>query len=158
MNQGLDLKIMNNKNHKKATTIPIDLIAPCGMNCRLCWGFIRDRNSCPGCFRDNGQESKKSKYRTTCKIRNCDRLAKGKTKYCSDSCDDFPCARLKQLDKRYKAKYEMSMIDNLQIISAAGIRNFIRNEKIKWKCPECGGLICVHKPICLACGYEWRVG
>jgi hypothetical protein len=50
----------------------------------------------------------------------------------------------------------MSMIDNLEIISETGIRHFIRNEKEKWSCSECGRLICVHKPQCLYCGHKWR--
>ena len=137
---------------KKSVTIPIDLIAPCGMNCRICWGYIREKNSCPGCLRNHGQESKKSKYRSTCKIRNCEQIAKGKIRFCSDKCDSFPCTRLKQLDKRYRTKYGMSMIDNLKMINDVGIRQFIRNEKVKWVCPGCGGLLCVHKPACLFCG------
>ena len=145
------------KTHRIMTaTIPTNLIAPCGMNCRLCWGYIREKNTCPGCLGLNGQESNKSKCRTKCKIRKCERASKGNTKYCSDRCVSFPCARLKQLDKRYRTKYEMSMIDNLKMINEFGIRLFIRNEKEKWICPECGELICVHRPTCHSCGYKWR--
>ena len=144
------------KTKRKWATIATDLIAPCGMNCRLCRGFIREKNTCPGCLRINSQESQKSKYRTTCEIRNCEKRTKGKTKYCSDSCDIFPCARLKQLDRRYRIKYGMSMIDNLKMINEVGVRTFIRNEKSKWICPECGEMICVHKPVCLSCGYKWH--
>ena len=147
---------MIERHRKKATTIPTDLIAPCGMNCRLCWGNIREKNTCPGCLKINHQESHKSKCRTTCKIRNCEQLAKSKTKYCSDSCDTYPCTRLKQLDKRYRTKYGMSMIDNLQMIQGFGIRKFIQNEKIKWPCTKCGKLICVHRPTCLTCGHKWN--
>lgn len=138
------------------TTIPTDLIAPCGMNCRLCWGYIREKNTCPGCQSINRQESPKSKCRTTCIIRNCEQLSKGNTKYCSDRCDRYPCSRLKKLDIRYRNKYGMSMIDNLQMIDEVGIRRFIQNEKSKWICPECGHLICVHRPACLTCGYKWN--
>lgn len=141
---------------KKPMTIPRDLIAPCGMNCRLCWGYIREKNSCPGCLRIELQESKKSKHRTTCMIRDCEHLANGPARHCSEKCDRFPCTRLKQLDKRYRAKYGMSMIENLINISASGIGDFIRSEKEKWTCPECGDLICVHKPTCLGCGYSWN--
>ena len=137
-------------------TIPIKLIAPCGMNCRLCWGYIREKNTCPGCLSKEIQESQKSKYRTTCKIRNCERITKGKTKYCSENCGGFPCTRLRQLDKRYRSKYGMSMIENLRIIYETGIKQYILNEKLKWICPECGEMICVHKPICLSCGYPWH--
>jgi hypothetical protein len=141
---------------KKKTTIPINLVAPCGMNCRLCWGYIRERNRCPGCRRIDNQDSQKSEYRNRCRIKNCEQITKSEIKYCSDRCESFPCARLKQLDKRYRTKYGMSMIDNLKMINKFGIRDFIRNEKVKWICPECGKMICVHRPICLSCGYKWH--
>jgi len=144
---------MKNQQH---TTIPTDLIAPCGMNCRLCWGHIREKNRCPGCRSISRQDSDKSKYRSTCIIRNCGQLIKSQAKYCSDRCDRYPCARLKNLNKRYRTKYGMSMIDNLQMIDGVGIRKFIQNEKTKWICPECGNLICVHRPTCLTCGHKWN--
>ena len=134
-----------------ANTIPTKLIAPCGMNCRLCRAYIRDKNTCPGCL---GDDSLKSRYCVTCKIKNCEHIATGKARYCF-SCGNFPCTRLKQLDKRYRTKYGMSMIENLKTIRDFGIRHFIRNEKRKWACPQCGDLICVHKPKCLSCEYEW---
>lgn len=28
------------------------LIAPCGMNCQLCYAFQREKNKCPGCLGD----------------------------------------------------------------------------------------------------------
>ena len=45
---------------KNSRTIPVKLIAPCGMNCRLCWGYVREKNSCPGCLRIDTHESQKS--------------------------------------------------------------------------------------------------
>lgn len=140
---------------KKSTTIPISLIAPCGMNCRLCLGYIREKNTCPGCRMINKQGSKKSECRNRCSIKNCEQIANGKIKYCSNSCGRFPCARLKQLDKRYRTRYQMSMIENLKMIDEFGIKHFIRNEKEKWLCRECGEMICVHRTACLSCGYKW---
>lgn len=136
--------------------MPVDLIAPCGMNCSLCWGYLRKNNSCPGCLRIEKEETHKSKHRSSCLIRDCEQLAKSKSRYCSSSCEKFPCTRLKQLDKRYQAKYGMSMLDNLKAIEETGIRNFVRSEKEKWRCPTCGEKLCVHKPACLSCGFTWN--
>ena len=147
---------MTKTYRKKTTTIPTYLIAPCGMNCRLCWGYVREKNTCPGCLGADSRESQKSKFRNTCKIRNCEQLTRGKSGYCSDCCERFPCARLKQLDKRYRTKYGMSMIANLKMIQEGGIRKFIQNEKRKWICPECGEMSCVHRPSCLSCGNDWH--
>ena len=132
--------------------IPTALIGPCGMNCRLYSAYTRDREACPGCRGDN---SLKAISCVSCRIKNCEEMANAKIKYCF-GCDSFPCLRLKHLDKRYRTKYGMSMIGNLENIREFGIRQFIRNEKKRWACPQCGVLICVHKPQCISCGYKWR--
>lgn len=133
-------------------TIPVTLIAPCGMNCRLCRAYGREKNACPGC---RGDDSLKSKACVTCRIKNCEKLRKGKHMYCF-SCDGFPCAALNHLDYRYRTKYAMSMIGNLMMIKELGIRHFTRNEVKRWACPACGTIICVHKGNCIRCGHNWR--
>lgn len=140
------------KRSTTTNTMPTTLIAPCGMNCRLCRAYIRDKKACPGC---RGDDSLKSKSCVTCRIKNCEKIMKGRVKYCF-SCGSFPCARLNHLDKRYRTKYGMSMIDNLENIRKFGIRHFIRNEEERWTCPQCGEIICVHKPQCLYCQHKWR--
>jgi hypothetical protein len=136
------------KSSKKNPT----LIAPCGMNCRLCYAYARNKRACPGC---RGDDSVKSKTRVICRIKNCEKMVQGGYWYCF-ICDSFPCERLKHLDKRYRTKYGMSMVDNLVHIKKFGIRHFIENEKERWTCPECGEIICVHKPQCLACEHMRR--
>lgn len=143
---------MTSKSSTKTTAISTKLIAPCGMDCRLCIAYTRDRNPCPCCRGDN---SVKPKTRVICLIKNCEEMKKAKVNYCY-GCDSFPCARLNDLDKRYRAKYGMSMIKNLENIKKLGIRQFIRNEREKWRCPECGEILCVHKPQCLYCQNTWR--
>ena len=143
---------MKKSNSQKLNSITSTLIAPCGMNCRLCRAYTREKNACPGCRED---DSLKSKTRVICKIKICEEFTKGKIKYCS-SCDSFPCKNLNHLDKRYRTKYGMSMIDNLENIKQFGIRNFIRQEKEKWACSKCGEIICVHKEGCILCGNKWR--
>lgn len=145
---------MKKPSQQPTTTISADLIAPCGMNCRLCWGYIREKNTCPGCRMITSPESPKSKHRTTCKIRNCDYIQQEENTYCSDRCPRFPCPRLKQLDQRYRTRYGMSMIDNLKMIRESGIDPFIKHEEQRWICPQCGELMCIHRPGCLTCGYE----
>jgi hypothetical protein len=115
------------------------LIAPCGMNCNLCIAYLREKDNCPGC---NLQEED-SKYCRKCIIKNCKILKEKKWEYCSSKCEKFPCTRLRNLDKRYKEKYEMSMIENLDFISENGIRKFIKNEKKRWT--RDGKVYCVHR-------------
>ncbi len=126
------------------------LIAPCGMNCALCLAYQREKNKCPGC---NFVDASHPVTRSRCRIKKCNFFALGKSRFCFD-CNKFPCTRLRQLDKRYKTKYGMSMIGNLNNINEGGIRKFIREEKVKWTCHNCGDLVCVHRDDCLQCGVQ----
>ena len=121
-----------------------ELIAPCGMTCGACLAYLRERNRCPGC---KGSDKDKPITRTKCKIKTCIKMVSG---FCSD-CEDFPCDRLNHLDKRYRSKYNMSMIANLKLIQANGIEQFLIHETERWKCPACGGVICIHNRICQTC-------
>ena len=141
------------KTHKKITLykadkeIKLKMIAPCGMNCALCSGFLREKKPCPGCRNMNENTPE---YCRKCIIRNCLHIMESTNAFCFD-CNKFPCKRLNLLDKRYRGKYFMSMIENLGFIKANGIRKFIKYEKDRWTCPECGGILCVHKGMCLIC-------
>lgn len=122
-------------------------IAPCGMNCLLCLAYQREKNHCPGCNAPGGNQTK---GRAACRIKLCPERLSGK-RFCF-ACAKFPCPRLKHLDKRYRTKYGMSMIENLQGIEKSGIKAFLQNEKEKWACPKCVSLLCVHRPVCQNCG------
>lgn len=124
------------------------LIAPCGMNCAICLGYLRDKNKCYGC---RTPMPDKPKSRSQCRIKNCELLKKAASKFCYE-CEKYPCTRLKQLDKRYRTKYLMSMIENLENIKKFGLDQFVRNEHDRWLCKKCGGTICVHRGYCLNCG------
>lgn len=123
-------------------------IAPCGMNCSLCIAYQRGKNNCLGC---NGSDDNKPKHCTVCRIKYCEEQIQTESGFCY-SCPKFPCKRLKQLDTRYRTKYGMSMIQNLQIIKLQGIENFVEMEIKKWICQKCGSLICVHREKCQTCG------
>lgn len=138
------------KNKSKISTP--SLIAPCGMNCSLCRAYARERNPCPGC---RGDDSAKTKTRMQCGIKKCEKLTDSGNDYCF-SCSDFPCKSLLHLDSRYKAKYAMSMIENLASICKFGIQEFVKKEIERWTCQQCGEVICVHKPDCSSCGHVWN--
>jgi len=122
------------------------LIAPCGMNCALCLAFQREKRKCPGCRNDSKDKPFHCKK---CSIVYCENLSENK-RFCYE-CSKFPCARIKQLDKRYKNKYHMSMIDNLLLIKKSGVKLFTEKENKKWRCKKCGNLISVHRENCLIC-------
>lgn len=126
-----------------------EMIAPCGMNCGLCTRQFRSKDTCAGC---RGNQESLPTYCTVCRIRNCDEFADGAAAFCFE-CARFPCPRLRRLDLRYRTKYGMSMIENLESIQANGLARFISTERKRWACPECGGVICVHKHECVYCGH-----
>jgi len=131
------------------------LIAPCGMNCAICSGYLALKYGvkskgirmpyCAGCRpRDKQCAFLKKK---------CHLLLESKVQYCYE-CDDFPCITLQHLEKRYKTFFRMSMVDNLRYIKNNGMEKFLEKEEQKWKCPECGAVICCHNGICFNCGLD----
>ena len=83
----------------------------------------------------------------------CELLGKGKVRFCYE-CEAFPCKRLNSLDKRYRTKYHMSMIENLECIQEHGLEQYLEREEEKWRCPECGAVICCHNGLCLNCNLD----
>lgn len=135
-------------------SLKTSLIAPCGMNCAICLGYLREKDKCPGC---RGIDIHKPDYCVHCRIKNCERLQNVKPGFCFQ-CKKFPCVRLRQLDKRYRTRYNMSMLENLENIREFGIRKFVANQKDRWTCPDCGGTICVHRGYCYSCGKKyWEI-
>jgi hypothetical protein len=140
---------MENKSLKE------QLIAPCGMNCALCSAYLALKNDLrkEGIFRT---------YCEGCRIRNkecaflkkrCPLLLKNKIAYCYE-CPTFPCKHLQTIDKRYRGRYHMSMIENLKYIKANGISTFLKDQRKKWKCPTCDGNISCHNGLCFKCDLE----
>jgi hypothetical protein len=131
------------------------LIAPCGINCAVCSAYQsmdKDLNKlgfrrkyCPGCI-PRGKNCLHMGHQ-------CELLREGKVRFCFE-CDTFPCKRLKALDKRYSGKYRTNVIENLKNIQANGMDAFLEKEKVKWRCPTCGGVICCHSGQCLSCSLQ----
>jgi len=129
------------------------LIAPCGMNCGICKGYLaysrgipKERGKvihCLGCLPRN----------KNCFIkRGCKKLAKNEIKFCFE-CVDMPCENLDRLDRRYRKRYGMSMVENLIELKEKGMEKFLEAQEQKYKCPQCGDVISVHDRKCYACGH-----
>ncbi len=125
-------------------------IAPCGLNCSLCLAYQRDKNHCNGC---NGSDDHKAYHCIECRIRNCEEK-KGNKKLLCSKCKKYPCRRIKDLEKRYTNRYNVSIYKNFEDIKILGIRKFIKNEKVKWQCDKCGKYFCMHREKCLFCGNQ----
>jgi hypothetical protein len=133
----------------------VELIAPCGMNCAICSAYLAYQHdvrskgigmpSCIGCRPRDRQCAFLKK--------GCELLLADKVTYCYE-CSGFPCERLERLDRRYRTRFRMSMIQNLEYIRDNGINKFLVKEQEKWECPECGGLICCHNGLCFRCDVD----
>ena len=127
------------------------VIAPCGMTCGICIGHMREKKPCGGCkARD---DLSKPETCRSCSIVNCEFLAKTESGFCYD-CDKYPCTRLKRLDKRYRINYDMSMVENLDLINNKGLETFLTLEESRWKCLSCGSGLSVHRDSCIYCNAE----
>ena len=132
-----------------------EIIAPCGMNCALCSGYLAlqyDVKSkgirmpyCKGCRpRDKNCAFLKKK---------CELLLNKSVMFCFE-CPDFPCERLNRLDKRYQTLFRMSMIQNLKYLKQKGMAAFLKTQEEEWRCPTCGSVICCHNGICFSCSVD----
>lgn len=132
-----------------------ELIAPCGMNCAICSGYLAFLNDVrskgikmPYCMGCRPRDKKCSFLKKRCQL-----LLSGKIKYCYQ-CKDYPCTNLEHIDNRYRTSYKMSMIENLEYIKKYGVGKLLKSEEKKWKCSGCGEVICCHNGICFNCEME----
>jgi hypothetical protein len=132
-----------------------ELITPCGMNCRVCSTYLAFENN----LKEKGIQIP---YCKGCRPRNkncallkkrCIKLSNNEVHYCYE-CIDFPCKNLMTIDKRYRERYRMSLIENLQLVKRDGINLFLSYEELKWRCPQCGGIISCHNGICFTCDFD----
>ncbi|MGA1872899.1 MAG: DUF3795 domain-containing protein [Thermoplasmatota archaeon] len=138
----------NSLIHSKTITI-VDpsLIAPFGLNCGTCRFHLKERKPCPGC---RTEDFDKPKTLFNCAIRNCDIPRSNDSDFCYD-CGEFPCRDLDRLAKRYKTKYYADVLENLMSIKEIGLRRFMEEERRKWTCSRCQGIISVHTGACSIC-------
>jgi hypothetical protein len=138
-----------------ATPLTADLIAPCGMNCGICKTYLAYSRGvpykkgavshCPGCLVRN----------KNCAFikRDCAKTRQKQVRFCYE-CADMPCPNLTRIDALYRARYGMSMVENLKAIQKNGMDAFLKSQAEKYRCPNCGDLVSVHDGKCYACGYQ----
>lgn len=127
------------------------MLAPCGMNCAVCYKHVGIRKSgkpCEGCL---NSDSGKPEHCRKCKIKSCV-IEKGCT-HCYE-CIDFPCKLIKNFEKSYIKRYNTSLIKNSQRAKEIGVANFLEQDREKWICSKCGGVFSMHDGICSECGNE----
>lgn len=131
---------------KKTIPFEIAMLAPCGINCTVCYVHLRAKKPCAGC-RSNGDGM--PQHCRVCRIKDC-ALGRG-VEFCSE-CSEYPCKIIKRLDKSYRQRYQFSLIESALRLKADGAEVFLQDEQKRWICGYCGGLISLHDQICSECG------
>lgn len=124
------------------------MFAPCGMNCKVCYKHCYHRKPCVGCM-ENSQG--KPEHCRKCKIKDC--LKEKRLAYCYE-CGEFPCARIRNLEKSYNKRYNASLVENSRFVRQEGLSAFLERQKEKYTCPVCGGIISIHDFECSEC--QWK--
>ena len=58
---------------------------------------------------------------------------------------------LKNLEKSYNKRYQASLIENSRFVQEQDLGHFMEQQKIKYTCPKCGGIISIHDKECSEC-------
>lgn len=128
------------------THISVSFFAPCGMNCMVCYVHLKKKKPCTSCY---GDDSNKPERCRRCKIKNC--AVSKELKYCYQ-CNEFPCRLVKNLEKSYLKRYQVSLVNNNRMVQKDGIESFLKSEVEKWECPFCKGVVSLHDGKCSGCG------
>lgn len=125
--------------------IEIIMFAPCGMNCKVCYKHCYSKKPCAGCL---NSDIGKPEHCRKCKIKEC--VKDKELSYCYE-CFEYPCKQIKKLEKSYNARYDASLLENSKYVKGNGIIAFMEQQKEKFTCFACGGIISIHDRECSQC-------
>jgi hypothetical protein len=124
------------------------MLAPCGMNCMVCYVHLKKVKPCCGCLSESKYKPERCNH---CKIKDC---ARNKGLVHCFECPEFPCQPIKNLEKSYLKRYQSSLLENSRLVKAAGLEVFFQKEKLRWTCQKCQGVISLHGKDCSECGIK----
>lgn len=105
---------------------------------------------CDGCLKiDQG----KPEHCRKCRIKEC--VQNKKLIYCYE-CPDFPCKLIKNIEKSYNSRYSTSLIQNSLMVKEKGMVVFLNEQKNKFTCFQCGGVISLHDFECSECHLKFK--
>ena len=108
---------------KMPKNIDTIMFAPCGMNCMVCYKHCYHKKPCAG---------------------------QKEVVYCFN-CSDYPCKLIKNLEKSYNKRYQASLMGNSEQVRQSGLETFMENQKERYTCLKCGGIISIHDRECSEC-------
>lgn len=141
-NQRLERRIIMRMPDENIDSI---MFAPCGMNCMVCYKHCSHKKPCAGCL---NSDKGKPEHCRRCKIKDC--VQKRSLSYCLE-CREYPCKLIKNLEKSYKKRYQASLMESSCFVQVYGLERFMEQQKTKYTCPQCGGIISLHDRECSEC-------
>jgi len=142
-----------------------NLVAPCGLYCGACSGYLTTQG-----YRDNrasGSGGGKPKpsgesmlcdgclgggrvlaHVTKCAIRTCAE-SKTKTRRCSE-CAEFPCSRITDFNND-GMQHHSEVLANLRQLRTMGIKDWTKHEEERWTCPKCQTKLSWYDAECPKC-------
>lgn len=136
---------------KPPETIDVTMLAPCGLNCMLCYRHL-GKKPCPGC---RARRSEPDEYQRKCIMRSC---VQERGLFSCAECADRPCKRMKVFGKRYREGYGVDLAADAGKIRAVGVEAFLRGQIAVYTCHICGHLINMHDGVCSGCGRQHPIG
>lgn len=70
--------------------------------------------------------------------------------YCFE-CFDFPCKLIKNLEKSYNKRYQVSLLENSKFVQKYGLEKFMEKQRERYTCSKCGGIISIQDRECSEC-------
>lgn len=139
------------------------LAAVCGLYCKACSWFIattedherlkrlaaqlhytEEESTCYGC-----RSHKRLPYCENCKMFAC--ATERGIAFCSD-CEEYPCDELKRFQSALPHRLELW--DNLNRIKSVGYKQWLKDMKGHYTCPQCQTLNSAYDLRCRKCGVE----
>ena len=126
------------------------MFAPCGMNCMVCYRHCYHKKPCAGCLEgDRG----KPEHCRACKIKDC--IKEKGLSYCFQ-CPEYPCTQIKNLERSYNRRYQASRMENSRHVQDHGLESFMEEQKKRYTCKRCKGIISLHDRECSECQEKVR--
>ena len=151
------------KEENNSGEIDKKLAAVCGLYCEACSLFIataeeperlkklaaefkcsEDESKCYGCRSD-----KKLSYCDNCKMYAC--ATERGIDFCIE-CVEYPCDDLKLFQS--EAPHRIELWDNLEQIKSVGYKQWLKEMKENYSCPNCQTINSTYDQKCRKCGEE----
>ena len=136
---------------KPPDEIDTEMLAPCGLNCMLCYRHF-GKKPCPGC---RARLSEPDEYKRKCVMRSC---VAGRRLFSCAECADRPCKRMKTFQKRYREGYGVDLAAAAARLREVGAEAFLRGQIAAHTCADCGHLIDMHYGRCSGCNKQYPIG